>query len=98
MDSASAQEAIILPRHDNRMAPLLGKTGAVDDAGADGAVAFDGGQRDIAHHRQPRFLRSVGLGDEMVQRLMSCLHPPVPTRAAIGSTHLQSPSVISPRQ
>ena len=70
-----AEVAAILPRHPNRMSPLLGKARVVDDPGRDRAMPLDRRQYLLPHLRQHAFVRPTARADEMQQRLMLCRHP-----------------------
>ena len=71
-----AELATVLPRHADRMRALLGNAGVVDDQRADRAVPLDDRQHAGAHRGEHRVIRPVGLGYEVMQRLMRRLHPP----------------------
>jgi hypothetical protein len=55
---------------------LLGDAGVVDHPAADGPLLLDDGQHTGADGGQERLVGPVGLGDEMVQRLMGGLDAP----------------------
>ena len=57
------------------MRARLGEAGVVDDPGLDRTVLLHGGQHARADHGEHRGIRPVGLGDQVVHRLMRCLHP-----------------------
>nr|AAX11189.1 putative Pi-transporter-like B1 [Magnetospirillum gryphiswaldense] len=71
-----AKLAAILPGHAHRVDALLGKAGVVDDPGAQFDVPLDGRKHRRPHRRQHRLVRPVGLGDEVMHRLVRRLHAP----------------------
>jgi hypothetical protein len=55
---------------------LLGKAGVVDDPGLDRAMLLDQGQHLGPDHAKHGRVGPVGLGDQVVQRLVGGLDPP----------------------
>ena len=70
-----AELATVLPCHADRMRAFLREAGVVDDPGADRPMPLDGGHHLLAHGGQHGLIGPVGLGDEVVQRLVRGLHP-----------------------
>lgn len=64
------------PRHPDRVCALLRDAGVVDDQRPGRAVLFDDGQDTRTHRRQHRGVGPIGLGQEVMQRLMRRLHAP----------------------
>ena len=56
------------------MHALLGKPGVVDNPGAHASALFDRRKNEAPHSPQQRFGRPIGVGDEMMQRLMRPLN------------------------
>jgi hypothetical protein len=71
-----AELAAVLPRHADGVLALLGEASVVDDPGLDRPVLLDGGQHASAHHGEHGRVGPIGLGDQVVQRLMGGLDPP----------------------
>ena len=65
-----AELSAILPRHPDRMLPLLGKAGVVDDPGFDRPATLDHWQHHLANLGQDLFVRLRRHPDEMQQPLM----------------------------
>ena len=71
-----AQLAAILPRHADRVLPLLGKARVVDNPRHDRAVALDLRHNQLAHFGQYFLIRPSRDTDEMQQRLVLRRRPP----------------------
>ena len=67
-----AELATVLTRHPDRVPPLLGKTGIVDDPGLDRPLPLDRRQHYLAHLAQNPLVRPAALTDKMQQRLVLC--------------------------
>src|ERR1019366_5450099 len=65
-----AKLAAILPRYPDRVPPLLGKAGVVDDPGFNRPVTLDLRQHHLAHLGQHPLVRPRRVADEMQQGLM----------------------------
>jgi hypothetical protein len=65
-----AELAAVLPRHANRVAPLLGQARVVDDPRLDRPMPFHRRQYQFAHFGQNCRVRPRRFADEMQQRLM----------------------------
>ena len=65
-----AELAAVLPRHANRVPPLLGKARVVDDPRLDRPMALDRRQHHLAYFGQDSLVRPSRLADKMQQRLM----------------------------
>ena len=65
-----AKLAAVLPRYPDRMPPLLGKPGVVDDPGFNRPVTFDLRQHHLAHLGQHSLVRPTRIADKMQERLV----------------------------
>jgi hypothetical protein len=71
-----AELAAVLPRHADRVLALLGHAGVIDDQRSDLASPLDDGQDTGAHRREHRVIGPIGLGHEVMERLVRGLYPP----------------------
>ena len=65
-----AELPAVLPRHPDRVPPLLGKARIVDDPRLDRPLPLDRRQHHLAHLAQYPFVRPAALADKMQQRLV----------------------------
>ena len=94
-----AELAAILPRHPDRVLPLLGKAGVVDDPGLDRPVPLDRRQHHLAHLGQHLLVRPACPRRQNAAATDAA--PPSDAgavTAAIGSTLLRSHGIIRPVQ
>jgi hypothetical protein len=71
-----AQLAAVLARHADRVGSFLGKAGVVEDPGSDRPMPGQCRQHLLAHCREHSRIIPRGLGDEVMQGLVSCLDMP----------------------
>jgi hypothetical protein len=62
-----AELTAILTRHPDRMTPLLGKAGIVDDPGFNRTAGFDNRQDQLLYPAENPLLRPRRVGDKMQQ-------------------------------
>src|ERR1017187_923135 len=65
-----AELTAVLPRHPDRVPPLLGKAGVVDDPCFDRPVTLDLRQHHLAYLGQHLLVRPRGVADKMQERLV----------------------------
>jgi hypothetical protein len=93
-----AELAAVLARHADGVLALLREAGVVDDPVPHRPVPLEGGQDPAAHRGQHRRVIPLGLGHDMMQRLVPGLHPSGLDPGRHGLHALARPGSSSPVQ